>query len=147
MRYSLILAAACTGLLVLAGPAAAQDAPQTHVVTVTTFEVPFTELEGFWAVVDKYIVPQDKQNPHILSERIAAHNWGDAKKTVWFIAEYASLSEIDASDDWGNDYFDKTFPEGSAVRDSANTAFEEHFLKYFGEHEDNILAVNLKRSK
>jgi hypothetical protein len=63
------------------------------------------------------------------------------------LAEYASLSEIDASDDWGNDYFDKTFPEGSAVRDSANTAFEEHFLKYFGEHEDNILAVNLKRSK
>jgi hypothetical protein len=136
--------------MILAGPVTAQNAPsapETHTITVTTFEVPFTELGKFWETIDKYVVPQDKENPHIISERIASHNYGDAKKTVWFITEYASLSEIDASDDWGNKYFDDHYPEGSAARDSANTAFEEHFLKYFGEHQDNILSVNLKRSK
>ena len=147
MRHLFTFVAVCSGLLVVAGPARAQTEAQTHVVTVTTFEVPFTELDKFWETVDKYIMPQDKANPHILSEKIASHNWGDAKKTVWFIAEYASLSEIEASDKFGTKYFDEHYPEGSAARDSANTAFEENFLKHFSEHEDNILTLNLKRSK
>jgi hypothetical protein len=147
MRHLLIFVAVCSGLLVVTGPAAAQDEAQTHVVTVTTFEVPFPELGKFWEIVDKYVMPADKANPHILSEKIASHNWGDAKKTVWFIAEYESLTELDASDDFGDKYFDEHYPEGSAARDSADTAFEEHFLKHFSGHEDNILTLNMTRSK
>ncbi|MGH7544796.1 MAG: hypothetical protein ACREKI_01280, partial [Gemmatimonadota bacterium] len=68
-------------------------------------------------------------------------------KTVWIIAEYKSLTAIDESNRWGNEWFDKNYPEGTAKRDSADQAFQETFLPYFQSHNDNILTVNVTRSK
>ncbi|HEY7462133.1 MAG TPA: hypothetical protein VIC59_09690 [Gemmatimonadota bacterium] len=146
-RFALVVAVG-SALICFTRPSEAQQAtPPSHVITVTTFQVPYTDVGKFWEMVDKYVVPSDKENPYILSERLASHNWGDSKKTVWFISEYENLGAVAQAGDWTNADFDKRYPEGSAARDSANTAFEEHFLKYFTEHEDNILSVNLKRAK
>jgi len=149
MRPFAIAVIVLPALLALTSPAAAQDEePQTHIVSVTTFQVPYGEdLQKFWEVVDKYIVPSDKENPNILSERLASHNWGDSKKTVWFITEYKDLAGIQASDKFNGEWFDKHYPEGSAARDSADAAFNEHFLRHFSDHSDNLLTANLKRVK
>jgi hypothetical protein len=135
-RFALVVAVG-SALICFTRPSEAQQAtPPSHVITVTTFQVPYTDVGKFWEMVDKYVVPSDKENPYI-----------DSKKTVWFISEYENLGAVAQAGDWTNADFDKRYPEGSAARDSANTAFEEHFLKYFTEHEDNILSVNLKRAK
>jgi hypothetical protein len=147
-RLSIVLA--CATLLLAGPPAAAQEEeeePETHLITITTFQVPFNDLEEFWDTVDKYVIPSDKENPHVLSERIAGHYYGDSKQTIWFIAEYEDLSAIQKAEEWGEEWFDKNYPEDSAKRDSADTAFEENFLRHFSGHVDNILSVNMNRAK
>lgn len=127
----------------------AQDAeaePETHLVTVTVAYVPFTAIGDFMDVIDTYTVPQSQADPHLISFKIATHAWGSSKKSVWFISEYADLSAIQASQDWGNDWFEQTYPEGTPEREEADKAFEEKFLPYF-EHSDNILSLNMTRSK
>jgi hypothetical protein len=146
--FAMAVAFASIWLAVPKSGQAQQDQPETHIITVTTFEVPFgEELGKFWEVVDKYIIPSDKANPNVLSERLASHNWGDAKKTIWFITEYKDMAGVQAAEQFSNKYFDEHYPEGSAGRDSADAAFNEHFLKHFGGHEDNILTANMKRAK
>ena len=149
MRPLVIFTLVSTAFLALAGPAFAQeDQPETRIITVTTMEVPAGQAQAdFWAVVDKYITPSDKENPHILSERLASHYWGDDRQTVWFITEYESLGHIEQAEDWGNEWFEKHYPEESAERKTADEDFEKHFFSHFANHQDNILRVNLKRVK
>ena len=134
--------------LVSAAPVLAQDEdPGTRIVTITSFTVPPGQAsEDFWAVVDKYLVPATKANPHILSQRLASHYYG-AGHNVWFITEYEDLSAIQKSDEWSNQNFDEQYPEGSAARDSSDAAFEKSFTPYFTPHEDQLLTANLRRVK
>lgn len=135
--------------LLLAAPlvSAVPQQPETRILTVTTFKVPFGDFEKFFETVDKYAIPQVKADPNVLTYRIATHAWGETDKTVWIIAEYKSLSAIDESNQWGNEWFDKNYPEGTAKRDSADKAFEQNFLPYFQNHSDNILTMNVTRTK
>lgn len=143
------LTIAAVAALILAAPvvSAVQQEPETRILTVTTFKVPFGEFDEFFAIVDRYTIPQVKANPNVMTYRIATHAWGQTDKTVWILAEYKDLSAIDASDRWSEEWFEKNYPEGSAKRDSADKAFEETFLPYFQNHTDNILTVNMKRTK
>ena len=148
MRRLGIAVAVVSALLLFGQRVAAQEMETPpHIVTVTYFEVPFNEMDDFWKVFDTYVMPSDKENPHILSERIGGHYWGDASKTVWFITEYESLGAIGQSDEWGDKYSDEHYPKGSAARDSSDAAFAKHFLSHFTGHQDNILTVNAKRMK
>lgn len=147
-RRAYVLAAVVA--LLLAAPllsAVQQPAPETRIITVTTLKVPFTEITEFYEVVDKYVIPQIKANPHILSSRMATHAWGSTAQTVWLIQEFKNLGAIDQSNEWGNADFEKRYPEGTAQRDSADKAFEEHFNAYFNDHTDNLLVVNVNRMK
>ncbi len=148
MRRLGIAVAVGSALLLFGQRVSAQEMETPpHIVTVTYFEVPLNELDDFWKVIDTYVFPSSKANPHVLSARIGGHYWGDSKKNVWFITEYENLGAIRESEAWDDKYFDEHYPEGSAARDSADAAFEKHFLSHFTGHQDNILTVNAKRMK
>jgi hypothetical protein len=134
--------------LVSAAPVLAQDEdPGTRLITLTSFTVPPGQAsQDFWAVVDKYLFPADKANPHILSERIAGHYFGSGQN-VYIITEYEDLAALQKAEEWSDENFDKDYPEGSAARDSADAAFEKSFLPYFIPHEDQILQASLRRVK
>ncbi|MFQ5890557.1 MAG: hypothetical protein ACE5JR_10965 [Gemmatimonadota bacterium] len=124
-----------------------EEQPETRIITVTTFHVPFGEqFADLLDYIDTYVVPPSKEDPNILHFRVATHAWGDASKNVWFITEYPDLGAIDASNDWQSEWFDEHYPEGTPEREAADAAFEEHFAPYF-KHKDNILGVNMNRAK
>jgi hypothetical protein len=152
MRSYMVAVAACAALTFQAGPAFAQqqeqEEPETRVITITTFKVPLgKDLEDFWAAVDKYAFPSDKENPHILSERLASHYWGDNNQTVWFITEYENLAAIEEAERWTEERFDKQYPEGSPRRKTADADFQQKFLRHFSGHVDSILLVSKNRMK
>lgn len=146
-RRPLLVAVAAVLLLAAPVVSAVQQEPETRILTVTAFKVPFGDFEKFFGTVDRYLIPQVKANPHILTYRIATHAWGETDKTVWIISEYKDLSGVQASGQWNNEWLERNYPEGTAKRDSADRATEENFLPYFQSHTDNILTVNMTRAK
>ena len=134
--------------LVLARPVLAQDEDAgTRLITLTSFTVPPGQsTQDFWAVVDKYLFPADKANPHILSERMASHYFGSGHN-VWIITEYEDMAALQKAEEWSDENFEKQYPEGSAARDSADAAFEKGFTPFFTPHDDQILRANLRRVK
>lgn len=142
--------AALTSLALVLGAftASAQDQPQTRVMTITTFSLPAgQERTDFWEVVDKYVVPSDKENPYILSERMGTHYYGANEPNVWIIQEYEDLAAITKAEEWGESYTNKHYPEGSAERKEMDDAFAQKFLPRFLTHTDNILSLNMERVK
>lgn len=146
-RVLVVIGAAAVFLAAPLVSAIPQQEAETRIIAVTTFKVPFTDFGEFNSMVDKYVIPSVKANPHILSYRMAGHYWGSTRHTVWIIAEYENLAGIEEADSWGDKYYDDNYPEGSAKRDSADKAFQEKFLPYFQDHTDNILSFNVNRSK
>jgi len=154
MRKSAIFA---TTLAVLGGltmlgvfplvSAAQQEEPTTHILTITSFTVPRANLEEVNEYVDEYIVAPTKADPYVLSFRYGTHLWGGMDPNVWLIAEYESLTALDESTEWQEEWFEEHYPEGSAARDAADVAEREVFLPYFTNHTDNILTVNMNRAK
>ncbi len=124
-----------------------EEEAETHAVTVTTFKVPFSEMDDYFEVTEKYTMPSVRANPHILSYKIAVHAWGTTKHTVWIITEYEDMGAIQDSQEWAGDWFDENYPEGTAARDSADAAFEEHVALYNQDHTDNILGVSMDHVK
>lgn len=137
--------------LVLAAPVQAQEAqetPETRVLTITAFHVPFGQKMGrFMEYADEYIVPPAAEDPHILMFRVATHFWGTTDVTVWLITEYASLTEMELSNDWQGEWYEQQYLEGTPEREAADEAFQEEFAAYFAQHEDQILNVNMNRAK
>lgn len=145
-RIALALAGLC--LLALPAAAQAQEEPETRIMTITAFHVPFgPALQEFMRYADEYMVPSAAADPHVLMFRIATHYWGTTDVTLWLITEYASLTEMELSNDWQGDWYDEHYPEGTPERESADQAFEESFLPYFVQHVDHILNVNMNRAK
>ena len=147
---SLVLAG--LSMLVLAAPALAQEetqeAPEIRVLTITAFHVPFGQkMAGFMEYADEYIVPSASEDPYILMFRVATHYWGTTDVTVWLITEYASLTEMELSNDWQGEWFDQEYPDGTPERDAADEAFQKEFIPFFAQHEDQILNVNMNRAK
>lgn len=149
---TLALALGTGAAMLLATPldSAAQQGqqPETHIMTITTFHVPLgPERQQFFEYVDTYMVPQTKEDPHVVSFRFGAHNWGGNQANIWLITEYTSLSAIDQSTEWGTAWFEEHYPEGSAAREAADKDFDEMFAPYFSKHTDNIITVNMNRAK
>lgn len=108
---------------------------------------PGDSAQAFWEFVDRYVVPADKENPHILSQRMGSHYWGYNEHNVWFITEYEDLAALQAAEEWQDDYNEKHFADGTAAGDSADAAFEQKFLPYFQGHRDFIITTNMERVK
>src|SRR5712691_5425822 len=126
-------------LLAVASPLWGQAAkpPETHVVTVTVFSMPFDKTDDYFKLVDKYF-SIDKENPHILSEKYLQHDWGNADQTIWVITEYKDMGEIQKATEWGDQKFREMIPDSTA-RDAAGQEFLEKLGEGFNHHTDNIL--------
>lgn len=145
----LLLAAVLAALAPQAVLAQQQDAPpETRLMTLTTFTVSGPQSnQRFNEYVDMIMVPQLQEDPHVLSFRLARHYWGTSTPNVWLITEYASLEELQKSEEFQDRWFQERFPEGSPQREEANRAFQEGFGPYFADHVDNIMTVNMRRAK
>lgn len=126
---------------------AQEQEPEIRTLTMTAFTIPLGEGEKFNEYVDKYIVPPAKADPNILSFRYARHHYGGGKANAWFIVEYESLEGLYRSEEFQNDWFEENFPEGTPEREAADKATQEDFLPFFGDHSDEITAVNMNRAK
>ncbi len=119
---------------------------ETRVITMTTFHVPFNDMEKVTEYVETYIMPPTQADPNVLSFRFATHTWGNAKMNAWMITEYESLTAMETSNDWQNEWFETNYPEGSPQRAEADAA-SEMFLVFFDGHQDNILGVTMTHAK
>lgn len=138
-----VLVALCTPY-----PSRAQEAPdpQTHVVTVTTLHVPFDKMDEYFDYVEKYNLPSEKKNPHILGIKYLVHNWGTNDPNIWIMTEYGNMGEIEKAGEWGDNEFESAYPD-SAERESIGDEFTEKFGEYFEHHNDNILIGQVDRMK
>ncbi len=147
-RYLLLVLVGAVASLNASALLAQEDEPETRVITVTTFHVPFGEAFGeSLDFIDTYLVPPANENPHVLGFRYATHAWGNTAANVWLMTEYASLAAIDEAQEWDDAWFEEHFPEGTPEREEADRAFEEDFAPYLSKHQDNILTVSMDRAK
>ena len=123
-----------------------EEEPETRVITMTAFHVPFNDMEKITEIVEKYFMPSTMEDPHTLSFRFATHAWGNAKMNAWLITEYASLAAMEASTEWNAEWVERTYPEGTPERAEYDKA-NEVFLKYFDGHQDNIVGYSVDHSK
>lgn len=126
--------------------AQAASKPETRYVTVTYLQMPFPKVAEFMKYMDKYTLARDKANPHILSFKYLTHSWGNAEQTLWFIAEYKDMGEIERANEWDEEQYRKQVPD-SAQRAAIDKEFEEKYSQYFAHHVDNILVGQVKRMK
>ncbi len=136
------------------GPAAlqAQDSepPPTRVLTVSTFTLPAGE-EGqkVMRFIDRVVAPQAKNNPNILSYRVAQHYWGSSSAEVKIIAEYTDWASVEAPcgvpcEEWA----EANLPaEGTPEREEFDDLLRAWQTAYFGGHSDEIYNVNMTRAK
>ena len=125
---------------------AAPAVPETHVVTVTYVQMPFPVVRDFMDYADKYLVPRDKENPHVLSVKYLVHSWGAADQTLWVITEYKDMAGIQQGQQWDDEQLRKTQPD-STKRTAIRKEYDDKFAQYFAHHVDNILMGQVKRMK
>lgn len=124
----------------LAQVAAAQ--PETHYITVTTFNVPLgDDFDAVMAWVDSVQVPQARRNPNVLSYRVAVHNWGSKSGDVALMSEWPNWAAIGATCEPCDRWADETRPEEKWPEAQAT------WLKYFTNHRDEIYFVDMSRAK
>ncbi len=141
-------------LTVTAAPAAlrAQEdtPPETRVLTVSTFKLPPGE-EGQKVIrfIDRVIAPQARNNPNVLSYRVAQHYWGSNSAEVKIIAEYADWGSVEAPcgapcEEWS----EANVPaEGTPEREEFDDLARAWQNAYFQGHSDEIYNLNMSRSK
>ena len=123
-----------------------EEAPETRIMTVTSFYIPYNELSDFNELIDEWIMPQTMADPYVLAFRFATHAWGNSKMNAWITTEYADMAAIQASTEWGNEWVDENYPEGTPEREEWDAATDK-FESAIDGHQDNILTVNMDRAK
>jgi hypothetical protein len=125
------------------------DGPGTRIVSVTTFNVPFTVRGQVIPHMVARVLPATQLNPHVITSRLLFHNWGSDASQIVMVAEYASMADVDA--DCGQpctDYFEANpAPEEG---DEGYEAFDEArrlFLKYYSNHRDEIYVAPMGMAK
>lgn len=125
------------------------DGPGTRIVTVTTFNVPFTVRDQVIPHMVARVLPVTQLNPAVITSRLLFHNWGSEASQVVMVAEYASWADVEA--DCGqpcDDYFDANpAPEEG---DEGYEAFDKArnlFLKYYSHHKDEIYVAPMGLAK
>ena len=148
-HFSLLFVGAAVLLMTpLASFAQVEEEPETRIMTISSATVPFGEDFGkFMHVVEKYIVPQVQADPYVLSYRIGTHYYGQTRPNIWVVAEYASLGDIEASDEWGDAWREEHYPEGTPEAEDRLEEFIKVFLPLWAEHTDEILKVDMSRAK
>ncbi|MFQ5678026.1 MAG: hypothetical protein ACE5HP_01040 [Gemmatimonadota bacterium] len=150
----LIPTLACLAGLALPATLRAQDQeeapPETRVLTVTTFQLPSGEDgQKVMQFIDRVVAPQARNNPNILSYRIAQHYWGSNSAEVKIIAEYANWAAVEAPcgtpcQEWAEA---NTPEEGTPEREEFDDLAQAWQRAFFQGHSDEIYSVNMSRAK
>lgn len=150
----LVVALGCLSLgLVGADVAVAQDeGPGQRYVTVTTFDVPFTDRAVVLPFFRKYFWAGTQLNPNIRNARMMYHNWGADASEIVIVSEFDSWEAIEA--DCGKPC-DDYYGEGGAghAPEEGEAGWEEYdkaqqtFSKYYATHRDEIYSVPMSQAK
>ena len=152
MRALYRRAALLSGVLAAIVLAPAVTAPQeeeaaTRVIVIQKFQVPRAAWPDFLNFMDEHDLPTAKENPHVLSYRVASHYFGKAAQDMWIITEYRDLAAVEQGLEWDIKHQDDKYPEGSEERKALDDAYEKYFLPYWGSHSDEILILSEDRMK
>lgn len=142
-KQLLLVAAATLCLAGVSGTANAQDdGDDGNVFTVSTYQWPFENLEEIFATMEEN---QDlvEQNEYILSRKILTHEWA-GNFSVMFIIEYASMDDLEKSQERANELFEAKYPD-EEDREARGDRFTE--LTGHTMHVDNIVRENTALTK
>lgn len=145
-----LIATALIGISITPGAVHAQEeAPPTHYLSVTTFQVPYDadarQTVNWW--IDSVMVPTAKMNPSVRSYRVANHIYGARGGDIVIVTEYADWNAINADCEPCSTWFQNRQPaEGTPEREAWNAA-QAMFFKYFTGHHDEVYVFNMSRAK
>lgn len=128
--------------LALAAPAAAQQNPEAHYLTVGTFRVPLGEDRGkVLEYLEKYMMPMNRLNPKVLSARMGMHNYGPNASDMIIMLEFADWADITAPCDPCQRAAEAAEPKAGTPERKAYDELLAVWLKYYSGHMDNIYVV------
>ncbi len=150
----LLLALAVALVLVAPTVLVAQDqgqAPEVRVMQVTTFHAPQgEERQKMMQFINRVIAPQARNNPHVLSYRVATHYYGANSTEIKLITEYADWTSVEAPcGEPCQTWAEANIPaEGTPERAEFNEQ-QAAWIKFFlaGGHSDELYSVNMSRAK
>ena len=142
-------------LALLAAPhmAVAQDAqdgpPPEGYVAMSSFKVPLGEERGkVMDFIERWIAPQERNNPNVLAFYVLQHNYGADSRDVVLVRVYRDWASIDAPcgepcQTWAQANMpEQDSPEMEEMQDLWQT-----FMKYNGRHSDEIYSARLDLAK
>lgn len=146
---------AIAGALVLLSPAVtmAQDdgPPEIRVLQITTFRAPQgEERQLMMRFIDRVIAPQARNNPHVLSYRVATHFYGANSTDIKLITEYPDWESVEAPcgepcQSWAAENIPEQGTPEREEFDEQAAAWVKYFLA--GGHRDEIFSINMNRAK
>jgi hypothetical protein len=122
---------------------------ETVVVAMATVKVPLGEDRGkFMQFVEKYVTPQQKNNPNVLAYHVLSHYYGSNSSEVVIVSVYPNLAAIEAPcGDPCREWWEANVPaEGAEGRDEFEDLRDTYFM-YFAKHSDEIYTSDTARSK
>lgn len=151
MKARYVFALLALSLVATPMSARAQDEePAVRYVTTSTFDVPMgPERQKVMTFIRNVMVPTARVNPHILSFRVAVHDYGTDSRDVVLIREYASWDAIEA--ECGkpcDDYWDANpGPEEDTDEGKEWRAAWEAFRDHYATHRDEIYTYRVDMAK
>lgn len=144
-----VLAFLSVGLVRTTVALAQDDGPAPRYVTVTTFDVPFTDRGKVMPFIQKRFWPGVQLNPNIRNARILFHNWGSDASQIVMVFEHDSWNAIEADcgkpcDDW---YEAHPAPEEGAEGYDDFREAQQLFSKYYSKHRDEIYLAPMEPAK
>lgn len=137
-------AIACAGTFLASGSASAQE-QSNHLFVSTTMKTSMpeggriAERDSLMALYHEQVT---KKNPHILSQRVMQHFYGNNNHDLVIVTEYKDWASIDAATTMDTELFEKYWKD-EASRRQYNRAFN----KYFSGHSDEIYSERTKLRK
>lgn len=122
-------------ILFSAADISAQTADETHIVYVQTWKMksmPTDEDGKAFLEMLKKQTDAVKGNSKLLSQRIVRHNWGSDSRDLLILAEFKNIEDLFAYSGELNSMYEKAFSK------EENEKFNDLWLKYVGQHSDEI---------
>lgn len=147
---TLVLALLSAGLF--AAPAHAQEeeeGPGQRYATVTFFQLPLQVRDKVVPYIQEYVEPYMRLNPHVVTFRVLAHNWGSKASEIAFYREYEAFEDINAECGSPCEEYQKNHPEPEEG-DEDYEAFQEAerlYQKYYSDHRDEIYVIPMGAAK
>lgn len=135
-RVNLLFVAALAIVFSLSTNSFAQDKPEGHLYTVTTWKIAIpedgsrAELDSLMTVYHNKVVAK---NDKIVSTKVLHHYWGSDNRDVVFINEYASWGDIEAAGDLQEKLTKEAWPDKAEAQ-----KFFKAMGKYMIKHSDEI---------